>query len=66
MEIDRVREALWHLPEEQRHVVAMRFLEGLNHEEVAVSLGKTTEATRALQYRALSSLRRMLLAPEGV
>jgi RNA polymerase sigma-70 factor (ECF subfamily) len=66
MEIDRVRNALLHLPEEQRQVIVLRFLEGQRHEDVAVSLGKTVEATRAIQYRALNSLRRMLLAPEEV
>ena len=66
MEIERVRNALILLPEEQRQVVVLRFLEGQRHEEVAASLGKSAEATRALQYRALTSLRRMLLAPEEV
>lgn len=66
MEIERVRNALLHLPEEQRQVIVLRFLEEQGHEEVATSLGKSVEATRAIQYRALSSLRRMLLVPEEV
>jgi DNA-directed RNA polymerase specialized sigma24 family protein len=42
-------------------VIELRFLEGLSHEEVASLLGKTVEATRAMQYRALTALRQMLV-----
>ena len=63
LEIERVRSALWRLPAEQRLVVALRFLEERSHEEVAAILGKTAEATRALQHRALEALRRMLIEP---
>ena len=61
MEIDRVRKALQNLPLEQQRVIIMRFLDDLSHAEVALALGKTTEATRALQYRAITSLRKMLI-----
>lgn len=66
MEVERVRKALLHLPEEQRQVIVLRFLEEQTHGEVATTLGKTAEATRAIQYRALASLRRMLIATEEV
>jgi len=61
LELERVRKALWRLPAEQRLVVALRFLEERSHEEVAAILGKTVEATRALQHRAMDALRRMLI-----
>jgi RNA polymerase sigma-70 factor (ECF subfamily) len=61
---EHVRAALLRLPPEQRQVIELRFLEGWAHEEVANALGKSTESTRALQYRALNSLRRMLLETE--
>ncbi len=64
IEQERVRAALWRLPSEQRLVVAMRFLEDRSHEEAAAILGKTVEATRALQHRAVAALRRMLLEQE--
>jgi len=64
LEQERVRAALLQLPPEQRQVIQLRFLEGWTHEEVAKALDKTVEATRALQYRALNSLRRMLLETE--
>jgi RNA polymerase sigma-70 factor (ECF subfamily) len=66
MEVERVREALLRLPEEQRQVIVLRFLEEQTHGEVATTLGKTADATRAIQYRALASLRRMLIATEEV
>lgn len=60
LESQRLRAALRNLPEEQRLVVSLRFLENRSHEEAAAVLGKSAEATRALQYRALAALRRML------
>ena len=64
LEQERVRKALLNLPSEQRLVVELRFLEEWPHESVAAVLGKSIEATRALQSRALSALRRMLLEAE--
>jgi len=64
MEKERVRQALVQLPSEQRRVITLRVLEEWSHEEVAAALGKTVEATRALQYRALAALRRLLFEPE--
>ena len=61
MEIERVRSAMLSLPKDQRQVIVLRFLEDLSHEEVASILGKSAEATRAIQYRALASLKKMLL-----
>ena len=59
-ERQEVRKALLRLPPDQQQVIALRFLEEMSHDEVAVILGKTIEATRALQYRALTSLRQLL------
>jgi len=63
-EQERVRKALMQLPPDQRRVLTLRVLEDWSHEEVAIAMGKTIEATRALQYRALSSLRRLLIENE--
>lgn len=64
MERERVRTALLQLTEEQREVIVLRFLEGWPHEQIADSLEKSVEATRALQARALAALRRILVEPE--
>ena len=61
LERERVRKALHQLPYEQQRVIEMRFLDDLPHEDVARSMGKSIEATRALQYRALTALRQMLI-----
>jgi RNA polymerase sigma-70 factor, ECF subfamily len=61
LERERVRNAIQQLPYEQQRVIEMRFLDDLPHEDVARSLGKSIEATRALQYRALTALRQMLI-----
>ncbi len=64
-ERERVRAALMQLPDDQRRVVELRFLEEWSHEAVAQALGKTVEATRALQHRALALLKRLLVEPDA-
>ena len=61
LERERVRKAIQQLPYEQQRVIELRFLDELPHEDVARTLGKSIEATRALQYRALTALRQMLI-----
>jgi len=56
----RVRSALLQLPAEQRQVIELRFMENWSHHEVASLLGRTVEATRSLQYRAMEALRQIL------
>jgi DNA-directed RNA polymerase specialized sigma24 family protein len=45
-------------------VVLLRVLDGWRHEQVAELLGKSVEATRALQYRAMNALKRILSEQE--
>jgi RNA polymerase sigma-70 factor, ECF subfamily len=59
-----VRKALFYLTPEQRQVITLRFYENWPHEEIGALIGKTAQATRALQHRALEALRRMLLEQE--
>ncbi len=59
-DVDKVRDALLQLPADHREVVALRFMDGLSHSEVAQQMGRTEEASRALLYRALRRLRRLL------
>jgi RNA polymerase sigma-70 factor (ECF subfamily) len=56
----RIRSALLQLPAEQRQVIELRFVENWSHSEVAATIGKTVEATRALQHRAVEALRQLL------
>jgi RNA polymerase sigma-70 factor (ECF subfamily) len=56
----RIWSVLPHLTDEQQQVVSLRFIAGLSTAEVADVLDKTEGAIRALQHRALASLRRLL------
>ena len=65
LERERVRAAVQRLPPDQQQVIALRFVEGWSHEEVAAALGRSVEATRTLQRRALVSLRQLLTLEEA-
>ena len=60
----RVRAALACLTADQRQVIALKFLEGLDNEAIAEVLQKPVGAVKALQHRAMASLRRILLSEE--
>ena len=45
------------LPEDQRRVIEMRFVEQKSIREIAASLGRSEGAVKQLQFRGLESLR---------
>ena len=55
-----LRAALPELTEDQQQVLALRFVEGQSPGEVAQTLGKTENAVKQLQFRAVRSLERLL------
>jgi RNA polymerase sigma-70 factor (ECF subfamily) len=55
-----VRQAFQRLTNEQQHVLALRFADERSLEETARIVGKSISAVKALQFRALASLRRYL------
>lgn len=55
-----VRRALRRLTGEQQHVLALRFGGGYSLEETAALMGRNSNAIKALQFRALQTLRRTL------
>jgi RNA polymerase sigma-70 factor (ECF subfamily) len=59
-EADCLASALKHLTEDQRQVILLKFMEGLNNAQVARMLSKTEGAVKSLQHRALGSLRRAI------
>jgi len=59
-ERQRLRQALAELTDEQSQVISLRFLEDLSIAEVAVVMQKTEGAVKALQYRAVIALRRVM------
>jgi RNA polymerase sigma factor (sigma-70 family) len=60
LDAGRVVAALRELSDDQREVLLLRMAAGLTAPEVAETLGKTTGAVKALQYRGLASLARIL------
>lgn len=57
---DQVLRLLGVLTDEQRDALTLRFVAGLSLPEVAAVLGRTSNATKALQRRGLRALRRHL------
>jgi RNA polymerase sigma-70 factor (ECF subfamily) len=60
LEVSGLRRGLGKLPDEQRDVLILRFIEGLSHAETASVVGKSTVAVRQIQVRALRALRRVM------
>jgi RNA polymerase sigma-70 factor (ECF subfamily) len=60
-EVNRVLSEMTSLPDSQRQVVVLKFLEGLDNREVSRIMGKSQGAVRVLQVRALAGLRERML-----
>ena len=60
MDRENLRAALNQLTEEQAQVITLRFLEDLSIAEVATIMDKNEGAIKALQYRAVLALRRIM------
>jgi RNA polymerase sigma-70 factor, ECF subfamily len=61
IEQEMVRMTLRSLTADQRQVVLLRIYEEWSYEEISVALGKTQGTVRALLFRSLQTLRRLLL-----
>jgi RNA polymerase sigma-70 factor (ECF subfamily) len=60
LESEHLRAALAKLTEEQAEVISLRFLDEFSIAEVATMMNKTEGAIKALQYRAVLALRRVM------
>jgi len=58
-EQSHLRKMVLKLPDEQRQVVILRYLEEWPLEKVAETMNKTVGAVKAMQHRALASLQRL-------
>lgn len=58
--LEAVQRAMRHLTPEQQHVLTLRFSQGCSLEETAALMGKSINAVKVLQFRALMALRRWL------
>ena len=54
------------LPTQQQEIITLRVAVGMSTDETAAALGMTPGAIRVAQHRALSKLRELLAAQEGV
>lgn len=59
MEREELRQAVHRLTEDQQQVIILKFIEGYETDEIADMLGKNAGAIRAIQFRALTTLRTM-------
>ena len=53
---DALAQAVRKLDEVEQMVIILRFVEGLSHQETAATIGKSLEASRVIQHRALAKL----------
>jgi len=60
LESDALLSAINQLTDEQAQVITLRFLEGYSISEVAEMMDKTEGAVKALQFRGMATLRRIL------
>lgn len=59
-----VRAAILELTSDQQQVIALKFFEGWENDEIAHILNKPVGAVKSLQHRALTNLQRVLLDDE--
>lgn len=64
VEIEGLARALAGLPDDQRDVLVLRFVEGYSHADVAATLGKSEVAVRQIQVRGLRSLQKLMRAQQ--
>ena len=62
---DALRAAISQLTDDQANVIVLRFLEGYSIAEAARILGKTEGAIKALQFRAVERLRKIMAGDES-
>jgi RNA polymerase sigma-70 factor (ECF subfamily) len=60
LEMQTLQQALMRLPDDQRDVLILRFIEGYSHTDVAAALNKSVVAVRQIQVRALRALKKQL------
>lgn len=64
IEQHQVRSAMHSLTSDQRLAISLRYLEGWNNDEIMLVMNKSAGTIRALQFRALRTLRKLLLSGE--
>lgn len=65
-ELQEVRDALTQLTPDQRQVIVLKYLHEWDNAEIAHAMEKNVGAVKALQHRAISALKRLLVAQQEV
>lgn len=60
LDAELLSNALTQLTPDQQQVIILKFIEGMDNDEIALTMNKREGAIRALQMRALMSMRRVL------
>lgn len=60
MQHQALRQAIQKLTPEQQHVLALRFAENYSLEQTAAHMRKSVNAVKALQFRAIETLKRLM------
>lgn len=60
MQHQALRQAIQKLTPEQQHVLALRFAENYSLEQTAAHMKKSVNAVKALQFRAIEALKRLM------
>ena len=58
--LENLSDAIRELNDDEQQVIVLRYIEGLSHDEVAAIIGKSNEASRVIQHRALARLHGLL------
>lgn len=61
LDAEYLRSAIRRLTDDQAQVITLRFLEGYSFNEIAGMMDKTEGAVKALQHRAVSTLRQLMV-----
>ncbi len=56
----RIRKAILKLPESHQQVIVLKYINDLNNQEIATTIGKSEGTVRTIQFRALRQLRQIL------
>jgi RNA polymerase sigma-70 factor (ECF subfamily) len=65
LDVERVQHALRKLATDQQEVLVLRFGQMMNLQDTAESMGKSVSAVKSLQFRAIDTLRRLLIETEA-
>ena len=60
LDLNKIKDAIKQLNEDQQNVLIMRFVEDLSYEEISAVLDKSEGAIRLIQHRAIQSLKQII------